>query len=779
MKSGLFVISLLILLIHGSLHANNDTLRMHDPENVLTNYYNTTTHPNQLARFDLPKPAIIKGFEITLMGEAGSTVNLNFLGHEGGVALISLKNNIVPTITVTKLQDGKEQVYVALDSPFIKMNNTQFFLLFNAFNGAGIVTDRTNHPYSCKSSSGGDYYYQYGINNAGEYRLLSNFNRAFAIDVILEYPDKESQQIFLDVTLTAGIDENLSNSTIAAADYNDDGFVDLLIRGRLYKNLKNGNFEDVSHQLGIVNPYSAVVANAFVDNDNDGDLDIFLFGSDTSVLLINNGNIFTEIILNFPEFKAFLSFSFADINNDNYPDLFVSQLWKTYPEPELNYFFYNTGSNNFTDNTNVIYPEYDGNWNWPGRTWDPANYAVERNRNSRGSQWVDFDNDGDLDLFVTNYFLQPDEFYRNNGDGSFTDICQVKGIDKNNTGSNHGTGVDWYDFDNDGNLDLLLPQFAHPRFIGDYDHRGTTIYRNKGAPDFEFTDLIGQYNNYSGLKSDIGFELEETHAGGAWGDVNNDGLADVLLTVFYGCRYIDMYEQQEDNSFKLETFKYGLSGINTGTDLVWLDYDNDGRLDLAGAIAGKFRLFKNNQYNSRRWIELDLKSKTANKYSIGARASVYVDGKILTQEVCAGRGQKMQKPYRLHFGLGYNPTIDSIMVTWPTQPPIKERFDNLNVNEIYTLTQGGQVFNSIENLTKDQTEIRVYPNPASSKLYVSGQDIKRIRIMSTIGQMLLNISVNNINPVQIDLSAFKNGMYALEIETETDRELRFFMVNKP
>ncbi|MBT3423924.1 MAG: hypothetical protein HN431_14070, partial [Bacteroidetes bacterium] len=106
MKSGLFVISLLILLIHGSLHANNDTLRMHDPENVLTNYYNTTTHPNQLARFDLPKPAIIKGFEITLMGEAGSTVNLNFLGHEGGVALISLKNNIVPTITVTKLQDG-------------------------------------------------------------------------------------------------------------------------------------------------------------------------------------------------------------------------------------------------------------------------------------------------------------------------------------------------------------------------------------------------------------------------------------------------------------------------------------------------------------------------------------------------------------------------------------------------------------------------------------------------------------------------------------------------
>ncbi|MFC2113707.1 FG-GAP-like repeat-containing protein, partial [Bacteroidota bacterium] len=410
----------------------------------------------------------------------------------------------------------------------------------------------------------------------------------------------------------------------------------------------------------------------------------------------------------------FLSFSFADINNDYFPDLFVSQLWTTYPEPEPNLFFYNTGSNDFTNNTIVIYPEYDGKWNWPNRTWDPANYVVERNRNSRGSQWVDYDNDGDQDLFVTNYFLQPDEFYRNNGDGSFTDICQAKGIDLNNTGSNHGTGVDWYDYDNDGDLDLLLPQFAHPRYIGPYDHRGTAIYRNDGAPAYNFTDLIGQYNNYPGLKSSIGLELEETHAGGAWGDVNNDGLADILLTVFYGCRYINFYEQQTDHSFALKTFEYGLSRINTGTDLVWLDYDNDGRLDLACGIEGKFRLFKNNVYNSRRWLEIDLSSSSANSYAIGARATVYAGGKQFMQEVCAGRGQKMQKPYRLHFGLGYTPVIDSVVVDWGAS---METFVGLNVNSIYSLSEGGSV--QLSAIERNLKEPRIYPNPSAEALNIS------------------------------------------------------------
>ncbi|MFC2114750.1 hypothetical protein ACFLRI_05320, partial [Bacteroidota bacterium] len=217
-------------------NAENDTLRMYDPGNVLMNYYNSKTFPTQVARFDLPFPALIKGFGITLNGAAGSTVKMQFLGHEGGVALIGLLNNLLDPILITKPNDGKEMVFVELNEPYIRLDNSQFFLVFTEFNGAQVITDRTDHTYSCKSTSGGDYYYQYGINSAGGYLLLSNQNRAFAIDVVLEYPEKESGNIFKDVTEDVGIALNLSNSTIAAADYNRDGYTDLLVRGILYKN---------------------------------------------------------------------------------------------------------------------------------------------------------------------------------------------------------------------------------------------------------------------------------------------------------------------------------------------------------------------------------------------------------------------------------------------------------------------------------------------------------------------------------------------------------------
>ncbi len=780
---------LIITLVQGmALYAfsQTDTIRVYNESTTTSTYYNTNTYVKQMARFDLEKPVIIKSIVVTLGGKKGGTLTMRVFGHSAGEMLASLFNDVTNPVTLTKTKDGTEKIVAEFDSPYVSFNNNQFFLLFENFNDARVISDKTDHPVSCQSGSGGTYYYQYVMNGSDNtWYLASNQNRAFAIDVLVDYPLPESRNIFSDFTTRASIDENISNSTIAAADYNDDGWIDLILKGNLYENQKNGTFKDVTTDKGLSSFTPSTVANVFVDMDNDADLDIILFGADSCVLFINDQNSFTAQGLNLPKFPAFLSFSFADINKDNYPDLFVSQLWKTYPEAEANHFFINDQNLGFIESTQTIYPKWDGTWNYPDLQWDPANFIIEKNRNSRGSQWVDFDNDGDPDLYVTNYFLQQDEFYQNNGDGTFTDICVAKGIDINTTGANHGTGVDWFDYDNDGNLDLLLPQFAHPRFIEPYDHRGTAIYHNEGAPGFTFTDMTGQYNNNKGLISPIGLELEETHAGGAWGDVNNDGLADILLTVFYGCRYIDFYEQQTDHSFQLKTFEYGLEGINTGTDLVWLDYDNDGRLDLAGAIGGKFRLFKNDVWNDKRWIEIELRSSSVNAYAIGGRAYVYANGKMYMQEVCAGRGQKMQKPYRLHFGLGYTPIVDSVVVLWPTSPQKKETFTNLQVDHIYRLTEGGSTTLSAKD-TRQVPVVSLWPNPASGILNIgfSSTNIQPVTITLTgpDGKIVLSktyYSTRGSNVVTIHVpKEISNGVYFLEVYSDDFRTVKRVFVTK-
>ncbi|MBF0432515.1 MAG: CRTAC1 family protein [Fibrobacteria bacterium] len=724
MKTIIFVI---VYFCYMSLvMAKEDTLRHYDPATVGSLTYTPLNIVEQVARFKLPRPALIKAIVVKLNGNTGDKLKMHLYGHEAGTSYIQLYKDVMAPVILTKTQNGVQRFTIKIETRNISFRNNYFYVGFDEFSSNRIrpVSDVTNHQLACSSTNGGDYSYQIGLDNTHYNRPLHEENRAFAVDVVLEYESEKSQNIFVDVTTKAGIATNLSNTTIAAADYNNDKFIDLLIRGKLYKNNKNGTFTDVTDTMGIT---GTPVANAIIDIDRDGDMDILFIGGAKSYVFVRGKNTFTKKELNLPAFTAVQSFSIADINFDGYPDLYTGQLWGTYSEAKVNQLFINNKNLGFVDSTIKMYPEYDGVWNWPSRRWDPANYIIERNRNTRGSQWVDFDNDGDMDLYVANYFLHPDELLQNNGDGSFTDIAKEKKLDlQPNGGSGHGSGVDWYDFNNDGNMDLLLPQLAHPYFIAQgYDFRGTLIYRNEGKPDYSFTDLVGKYQDDSGLVSDIGIEMEETHAGGAWGDVNNDGLADFALTVFYGCRYVDLYEQQSDNRFVLKTFDYGLEGINTGADLVWLDYNNDGKLDLGVARAGKFRLYKNSGTTDNKYIEIDLCPTKANTNGTGSRVEVYAGGKQYTQEVSTGHGAKMQDPYRLHFGLGGATVIDSLIVYWPNKNRKRENFKDLSVSSIYELHEGGEAYQiAIDGdrivptfvLEKSETNFTVMHNQLSGKL---------------------------------------------------------------
>ena len=687
MKKKLLFIFAFIALMTPRTNAITDTLK-HYSSGGSTSSYSFTTFYRQYARFEPKAPGYITQIKIRMGGAAG-TFKLHILGHEAGTPTPLLRQDLMTPVKLTKSGAGYKNIVYILPQP-VWVDNNQFFVGIDSVVGnmswARDFTDRTIANNFCSSITGGDYLYQSFDSTSGTtYQDVYTF----IADVAMNYPTLTSANYFQDVTTTVGINNSLPNWSVAWSDYNDDGYQDAMVSGTLYKNNGNGTFSDVSGTSGITG-IGGLVSNMFVDMNNDGKMDIIALNGTSNFLFTNNGGgTFTKTALSLANLINISSLNFGDLNKDKFPDMFVGQLWNGYPNPLPNYFYYNSGSLTFNDNSSVF-----------------ANSGM---KHSRGSSFVDYDNDGDLDLYVANYYLFQDELYRNNGDGTFTDICQSKGIDVTAlSGSSHGTGVDWTDFDNDGDMDLLLPQLCHPPNLLQYDHRPTTIYKNTGMPNYDFNDTYDDVLN----KNSIGVEYEETNAGGSWADINSDGLMDFAITVFYGCRYVDVYLQKSDHTFELKTFDFGITQLNTGEEVSFADFNNDGKLDMMMGDNSAIRFFKNTMPTGN-FTEIDLQSTTGNNFAIGSHITLYAGGVAYMQEVKAGRGVRMQNPYRLFFGLGTNTTIDSAVVKWPMGN--KEKFVGLNINKMYKLIEGGQVILSVFPVETTISNLDVYPNPSKNE----------------------------------------------------------------
>jgi len=683
---------LLVVLVFNFGAFSSDTLRFYTPGTASVYF---ASYPVQIARFELPKPATIHSIIVTLGGDdASGSAKLHLYNHEGGNIIPELKQDLCDPLILQKTVAGDEQIQVFPPLPVYQSNN-QFFVVVTDFqNGAKLASDNVAYSGFCLAgASGGDFYWEYLQTAAG---TTTYQTKAFKIDVLLDYEQIPSPPYLEDVTAAVGIaNENYSNRGLSVADFDNDGDEDMIRRNLLLRN-DGGTFTDITSAAGISgNPY----AGAFADMDNDGLLDVVFALADTIYIYKNEGNeVFSKhqaaVAPQVSGYSGTQTLCVGDINNDKFPDIFIGRLWNTYPTPLPNYLYKNNGDLTLSDNTSAIYPNASLNL-----------------RRTRGGTFVDFDNDGDMDLYVTNYYLERDEFYRNNGDGTFTNIIVEKEMDLNATGSNHGTGGVWADYDNDGDMDLLLSQFAHPNYAVLYDHRGTTIYRNEGPPSYNFTDLIGSPT----LDDDIQFE--ETHAGAAFGDLNNDGLLDFYISNFYNCRYSDVYIQKPDHRFQLKTLHYLPSQtINTGEDAIMFDFNNDGRRDvLTGYYNKNVVLFKNNCTEQNNFLQLTLRSTSGNAFALGGRATVYAGGQQFAREVFSGHGANMRDPYTLHFGLGQNQQIDSVVVKWPVQPPVFETFYNLAINSRYSLFEGGQIVGAQDYPLQLIESVYAFPNPSKGE----------------------------------------------------------------
>ncbi|MBL7066980.1 MAG: VCBS repeat-containing protein [Candidatus Marinimicrobia bacterium] len=345
------------------------------------------------------------------------------------------------------------------------------------------------------------------------------------------------------------------NSSVAWGDYDNDGDLDILLTGitgssayvsKIYRNNGDNSFTE---QTGISLTGVGYCSVAWGDYDNDGDLDILLTGytgsyNYVSKIYRNDGsNSFTEqTVISLPGVEG--SVAWGDYDNDG--DLDILLTGRTTDGSPVSKIYRNNGNNSFTEQTGI---------NLTGVTWSSV-------------AWGDYDNDGDLDILLTGDTGSGSisKIYRNNGNNSFTEQTGIslKGV--------YLSSVAWGDYDNDGDLDILLTGYGLV----------SKIYRNNG--NNSFTEQTGI--SLTGVD----------HSSVAWGDYDNDGDLDILLTGDSGSSiYISkIYRNNGNNSFTEQT-EISLTGV--GRSSVWGDYDNDGDLDilLTGEFGGGVsKIYRNN-----------------------------------------------------------------------------------------------------------------------------------------------------------------------------------------
>ncbi len=435
--------------------------------------------------------------------------------------------------------------------------------------------------------------------------------------------DKPVRNVILKDT-TASVGLTIATDQACWVDINNDGWVDLITSGSVWKNNAGSMFSKIA-DVGMC---------VSADFDNDGYVDLFSWSS-MKLYRNNQGGSFTEVML--PKMPATVSRGacWGDFNGDGFVDLYIG-----------GYEDWNAG---------ITYPSMIL-MNQKGHSLKLV-WTQATNR-SRGVTCCDFDQDSDMDIYVSNYRLQPNQLWLNDGNGKFKDVAAEWNAVATSPGfdGGHSIGSAWADFDNDGLFDLFAGNFAHVDNRGDQPK--SRFLRNLGPKSkYHFQDM-----------GTCGVSYQESYATPAAGDYDNDGNLDLFFTTVYGVasfgkpNYPVLYRNQGGFVFSDMTAAAGVAQLPPTYQAAWADFNNDGCLDL---IAGG-KLFVN-AGNGNHWLKVRLTGdgQVVNLSAIGAQARVLLKGKTQSRQVEAGTGEGNQNDLTLHFGLGQNWAPVSLEIRWP------------------------------------------------------------------------------------------------------------------
>ncbi len=468
----------------------------------------------------------------------------------------------------------------------------------------------------------------YAVNTAGG-SIIEDFDGDGLADVMtstwdpckpIAYYHNEGNGRFEDYTEKAGLAGQLGGLNITQTDFDNDGMTDVLImrggwmkmRGRmrmsLLRNNGDGTFSDVTKDAGLAKFAYPSQSAAWADYDNDGDLDLFSCNETMA-----EGGVESSALL------------------------FPSQLFR------------NDGDGHFEDMAQEA--------------------GVLNMRFCKGSAWGDYDNDGDSDLYLSN-FGESNRLYRNNGDGTFTDIAPDMGV-----AEPVDSFATWFwDYDNDGLLDIFVAGYGTDMsdVAADYmglDNNGARprLYRNDGAGGF--TDVT----------QDAGLWRVHLAMGASFGDLDNDGYLDFYLGTGYpsydALTPNIMYRNNAGKGFTDVTFSGGFGHIQKGHGVSFADLDRDGDQDIFVQVGGFYpgdgfvnALYKNPGHGNR-WLSVQLEGVESNRAGIGTRIKVTVenrDGAMRSIYSHVGNGSSFGGSTLMQeIGLGQAKRIVSLEALWP------------------------------------------------------------------------------------------------------------------
>jgi enediyne biosynthesis protein E4 len=447
---------------------------------------------------------------------------------------------------------------------------------------------------------------------------------------------------------------------VAWGDYDDDGDDDLMTSGpALYRNDGDGTFTDVTDAAGLSALAGTSSGGVWGDYDNDGCLDYFGLGSGTTgpdPLLHNDcDGTFTDAtaasgiddtqtdvdcdpdagVESSPTEAA----AWVDLDADGLLDLYLAEYECSQGDTSSYYrdrIFHNQGNGAFAE--------------WPA---GPDHGFTTDRRAGRGVSPIDYDRDGDVDVFVSNYRLNPNFFYENVGGGMFAEMGWFDGLaGVNKSGSyGHTIGAAWIDLTHEGAFSLVEANLAHPRF---YELSDRTMIMVEKEPGF-FEDVAAE----------AGIIYRETHSNPTVQDFDNDGFDDLFITCVYDGRFSEMYFSNGDGTFRQVNYESG-AVVTNGWGSAASDYDNDGDVDLVA-----YDLLRNdtaaagNHFIQVRALGGASAKGAVNAAGIGAVVRIAAGGETRLGHVSGGSGTGCQDSAFVSFGLGDLTSVDSVDVLYP------------------------------------------------------------------------------------------------------------------